>query len=92
MMTRLERRGLIARRRSEEDRRKVVVAITDLGRSAFGEVRALVGEQFLTPDVNANLFFHDFKTAVPITRSRFLGYLGVILQQFGDWSRAPYPP
>lgn len=92
MMRRLERRGLIERRRSEEDRRKIVVAITERGRRAFTEIRTVVGEGFFTPYVNANLQFHDFRTALNLKRSRFLGYLGALREQFGDVSTSPYPP
>lgn len=95
MMRRLELRGMIERRRSEEDRRKIVVGITELGRKAFAELRGFVGDDWLTPAVNINLLFNDppiSVSSVPLKRSRFLGYLGALRAQFGDLSTAPYPP
>ena len=92
MMRRLELRGFIERRRSEEDRRKIVVSITELGRRAFAEIRTFVGVDLLTPSVNTHLQFHDFPTPLPLKRSRFLGFLGALRAQFGDYSNSPYPP
>ncbi len=92
MMARLERRGFIERRRSEYDRRKIVVAITELGRRAFGELRDRVGPDLFTPDVNTRLTFHDFKTPLPIKRGRLLELVSVVRAQFGDFSSGPYPP
>ena len=94
MMRRLELRGLIERRRSEEDRRKIVVGITELGRRAFAELRSFIGAEWLTPDVNMNLPFNDppiSVSALPQKRSRFLGYLAALRTQFRDLSTAPYP-
>ncbi len=92
MMRRLERRGLIARRRSEEDRRKIVVQITELGRAAFGDVRQFLGPDLLTSHVNTFLQLHDFRTPLAEKRSRFLGFLGALREAFGDFSKSPYPP
>ncbi len=93
MMQRLEARGMISRTRSEEDRRKIVVEITPLGRHAFADVVALFGKELLTPFVNAYLQFHELKTPVPVQRTRFLGYLATVRTQFGDFvTGGPYPP
>ncbi len=92
MMKRMERHGLIERRRSEHDRRKIVVALTELGRSAFSGVQARLGEGLLRPFVDTHLMFHDLRTAVPVHRTRFHGYIGVVRELFGDLSQAPYPP
>ncbi len=92
MMRRMERRGFIERRRAEDDRRKIVVTVTELGQRTFSQVRAVLGEGLFTPIVNANLMFHDFATAVPKKRAHFLGYLAIVRSQFGDFSSSPYPP
>jgi DNA-binding MarR family transcriptional regulator len=41
MLDHLEREGMITRRRSEDDRRQVIVALTESGRSAVAAKRAL---------------------------------------------------
>lgn len=50
LLDRLEDRGLVARRRSNEDRRRVVVALTDAGRQTLST----------TPDVLQNRFAARF--------------------------------
>ncbi len=92
IMARLEKRGLIARRRAEHDRRHIVVTITDLGRQAFDELRAHVGAGLLTPHVDGHLMLHDYRTPVPVLRTRLLQLVSVVRNQFGDFSRSPYPP
>ena len=92
MMARLERHGFIERRRSEHDRRRVVVTITPLGQRTFAEVRAHLGPGLLTPHVDGHLLLHDYRTAIPVQRQRILTAIGVLRSQFQDFSRSPYPP
>lgn len=46
ILERLIRRGFISRRRSEADRRRVLVQITDQGRNILGEAEPLVRQSF----------------------------------------------
>ena len=46
IVSRLERRGLIARRRSEGDRRSVVLEVTEAGERVLDEAPSLLQEQF----------------------------------------------
>ncbi len=93
MMQRLERRGLIERRRAEHDRRHIVVTITPLGQQAFAELRERVGPNLFTPHVDAQLMFHErIRTPVALKRARLISYVDLVRDMFGDFSRAPYPP
>ncbi len=92
MLTRLERRGFIERRRAEHDRRNIVVIITALGRAVFDELVSRVGPTLFTPYVDTQLWLHDLRTSVAVQRARILQHVGAIRELFGDSSRAPYPP
>jgi DNA-binding MarR family transcriptional regulator len=46
MLDQLERDGYVTRRRSDEDRRQVLVALTELGREKMAEKRALWSEMW----------------------------------------------
>lgn len=46
ILTRLERRGLVARRRSEDDRRSVVIAVTQAGATVLAEAPSLLQDRF----------------------------------------------
>jgi len=47
VLDRLERRGLIVRARSEEDRRRVIVRLTEAGVSVLAEAPSLLQDQFV---------------------------------------------
>jgi DNA-binding MarR family transcriptional regulator len=92
MMQRLERRGMIERHRSTSDRRQLVVTITELGRSAYLEARARIGEKLFTPLVDDCLFLRDWVTAIPKQRATLLGTLDLLRYQFGCTVTPPYGP
>ncbi len=46
ILTRLERRGLVVRARSEADRRSVVIRVTDAGENVLAEAPSLLQERF----------------------------------------------
>jgi DNA-binding MarR family transcriptional regulator len=46
ILTRLERRGLVSRTRSESDRRIVMVSITDIGREMLARAPSLLQDRF----------------------------------------------
>jgi DNA-binding MarR family transcriptional regulator len=91
MLKRMEKRGLVTRRRSEEDRRKVVVEITPLGYAAFEKARHLVDEGFYREVVDYSLMRIAFKEPLPEKRARFLLYLDTLRETFGDITEPPYP-
>lgn len=92
MMRRLERRGYIERTRSKRDIRKLVVAITDLGRRAFAEIRATLGNELFTPFVNAPFFVLRHPTPVEQSRESLHRDLAMVRSQFRDITAGPYPP
>jgi DNA-binding MarR family transcriptional regulator len=91
MMQRMERRGFIERRRSDYDRRQIIVTITAAGQAAFEKVRHLVDDDVYREIVDFNLLMVDFKTPVPVARARFLLYLDTLRGYFGDITDPPYP-
>ena len=89
MLRRMEKRGLVERRRSDGDRRKVVVAITPAGYAAFDRARHLV-DRVYREVVDSTLLFVEFEQPVHAKRARFLLYLDTLRTTFGDLTVNPY--
>lgn len=91
MLQRMERLGLIQRRRSETDRRQIVVTITAAGYAAFDKVRHLVDAGVYRRMVDGTLDRLDFGIPLPEKRARLLRHMGTICVRFGDVGTSPYP-
>ena len=91
MLRRLEKRGFVARRRCDGDRRRVVVTITPAGYTAFEKVRHLVDRGVYRSFVDSTLTFIDFSEPLPVKRTRFLLYVDGLRGTFGDLTEPPYP-
>lgn len=90
MLRRMEKRGFVERRRSDQDRRKLVVTITPAGYAAFERARHLVDRGVYREIVDSALLLIDFKEPVPAKRTRFLLYLDNLRSNFGDLTQPPY--
>lgn len=91
MLRRMEKLGLIRRRRSETDRRQVVVTVTAAGNAAFEKVRHLVDGGAYRRVVDGTLDWLDVDVPLPEKRGRLLSYLGTICARLGDVGSPPYP-
>ncbi len=91
MLKRMERLGLVHRRRSETDRRQVVVTVTPAGYAAFEKVCHLVDGGAYGRVVDGALDRLDFEEPVAEKRTRFLRYIEGVRSQFGDAAASPYP-
>lgn len=91
MLQRMEKLGLIQRRRSETDRRQIVVTVTAAGYAAFEKVRQLVDGGVYRRIVDGTLDRLDYEVPLPEKRARFLQYINAICTQLGDVGAAPYP-
>lgn len=91
MLRRMERLGLVQRRRSETDRRQIVVTVTAAGYAAFEQVRQLVDDGFYRRRVDVTL--DRLELGVPLTekRARLLRSIESIRAEFGDATTSPYP-
>ena len=91
MLRRMEKCGFIARRRSDPDRRQIVVTITPAGYAAFGKASYLVDKGVYREIVDATLLFQDFQEPVHAKRARFLVYLDNLRTNLGDLTNPAYP-
>lgn len=91
MLKRMERLGLVERRRSDGDRRQVVVTITAAGYAAFEHARSLVDDDFYRRIVDDKLMLVDSEGPLRQKRARYLVYLDGIRATFGDMANPPYP-
>lgn len=90
MLRRMEKRGFVERRRSDGDRRRVVVTITPAGYAAFDKARHLVDDGVYRNIVDSTLLFVDFHETLPVKRARFLRYIDSVRMNFGDLTDPPY--
>lgn len=90
MLRRLEKLGFVERRRSDGDRRKIVVTITAAGYAAFEKARYLVDQGAYRKIVDGTLLFIDYGEPVPTKRARFLSYVDGLRATFGDLTTPPY--
>ena len=90
MLRRLEKRGFVERRRSDGDRRRVVVTITPAGYNAFEKARHLVDDGVYLGFVDSTLTFVDFAEPLQVKRTRFLLYVDNLRATFGDLTDPPY--
>lgn len=91
MLKRMERLGFVERRRSDGDRRQVVVTITPAGYAAFEHARRLVDDDVYRRIVDDKLLFLDSDAPLRQKRARYLVYLDGIRAGFGDMANPPYP-
>jgi len=91
MLQRMERLGLIQRRRSDTDRRQVVVTVTAAGYAAFEKVRHLVDGGAYRRLVDATLDRIDFDVPLSDKRDRLVRYIGSICAGLGEVGAPPYP-
>lgn len=91
MLRRMERLDLIQRRRSEGDRRQVVVTVTAAGYAAFEKVRPLVDGGAYRRFVDTTLDRLDFDVPAPEKRDRLVRYIGSICAGLGELGSPPYP-
>ena len=90
MLKRMERLGFVERRRSDGDRRQVVVTITPAGYAAFEHARRLVYDDVYRRIVDDKLVLLD-SDGLRQKRARYLVYLDGIRGRFGDMAHPPYP-
>lgn len=90
MLRRMEKRGFVERRRSDGDRRRVVVLITPAGYAAFEKARHLVDQGVYRGIVDTTLLFVDFEEPLFAKRTRFLLYIDNLRTNFGDLTDPPY--
>lgn len=91
MLKRMERLGLVQRRRSETDRRQIVVTVTPAGYTAFESARHLVDGGAYARIVDGALDRLDFGLPLADKRSCLLRYIEAVRSQFGDAEASPYP-
>ena len=91
MLRRMEKHGFVERRRSDHDRRQVVVVITPAGYATFAKASHLVDAGVYREIVDATLLLRDFAEPLRAKRARFLHYIDDLRATFGDLTTPPYP-
>ena len=91
MLRRMEKHGFVERRRSDGDRRQVIVTITPAGYAAFGKASYLVDQGVYREMVDATLLFRDYSEPLRAKRARFLLNIDDLRANFGDitWPTCP---